>query len=329
MEQWLYYLSTLAVFFCVYNILTWGLNIQFGYAGILDFAYIAFMACGAYFMAVTSLGSGSTSDQTYILGLHWGFPWDLLVAGTAAGLLGLVVGWVLLLHSRLRSDYLGIVTVAFATIAYDLVGNITPLFNGWDGVVGVPAPLGDQLNLDPQTYTWFFVGLCVVICGILWWVTHRIYVSPLGRAMRAVREDLDVAESFGKNAFRIRLLAMVIGCVYAGIAGGLLIGFVGGLSPDGWTPTETFVIWAALLIGGRGNNVGSIVGALLVPVAIVEATRFLPTLQADPALASALRNVAIGLLLILMLRFRPQGIVPERRMRYLIPVSGMRVSGNG
>jgi branched-chain amino acid transport system permease protein len=318
----LYYLATLGVFFCFYNILTWGLNIQFGYAGILDFTYITFMAIGAYFAGVTALGRPTFSDQQYVLGFGWTFPWTILVGAGAAGLLGLGVGSVLLLHSRLRSDYLGIVTVAFGTICYDLIGNFTPLFNGWNGIQGVPAPLSDQVSVDPLTYTVFFLIACVVICGVLWFVANRIYSSPLGRSMRAVREDLEVAEAFGKNAFRVRLLAMVVGCIYAGIAGGLLISFIGGMAPDGFTPAETFFIWAAMLVGGRGNNLGAIVGSFLVPVIFVEATRFLPAIPGHPELIPAFRNMAIGLLLILMLWFRPQGAVPERQVRYFeLPVS--------
>jgi branched-chain amino acid transport system permease protein len=308
----LYYLATLVVFFFIYNILTWGLNIQFGYTGILNFAFIVFMAIGAYITGVTSLGQPTISSQeTYILGLSLFFPIPLLLGGIVAGLFGLLVGVIAL--KRLRSDYMAIVTVAVGSIAYDIIGNYTPLFNGWDGISGVPAPLNDVLNTDPLTYQVIFIAICGIVMLILWWFTTRLQNSPFGRTLRSIREDLDVSEAFGKNTFRYRMIAMFIGCFYAGIAGGLLIEFAGAFNPSGWTAGETFVVWAALLVGGRGNNWGAILGALLVPVIFQEATRFLPQFPSNPALIAALRNIVVGSLLILILWFRPQGIVPEKK----------------
>jgi ABC-type branched-subunit amino acid transport system permease subunit len=320
MEQAVYYLATLAIFFFVYNILTWGLNIQFGYAGILDFTYITFFAAGAYFAGAASLGRpGPDSDMRYILGLGWPFLPSLVLGAAVAGCLGSLIGLVVL--NRLRSDYLAIVTVSVGTIAYDLVGNDARLFNGWDGIAGVPYPFNAVLGLDPNTYTLFYVGFSGVVMAVLWFFAHRLYASPLGRAMRATREDADVAEAFGKNTFAIRMTAMVIGCVYAGVAGALLIGFISALNPGGWTAGETFVVWAAMLVGGRGNNLGAVVGSLLVPVVFNEATRFLPPIPGHPALIPAIRNMLIGLLLILVLWFRPEGILPERKPAFFeVPV---------
>ena len=321
MDQVLYYASTLIVFFFIFNILTWGLNIQFGYTGILNFTYITFFAAGAYFTGVANLGKPTAeSHQLYILGLGWNFLPSLLLGGAVAGVLGLLVGLVALY--RLRSDFLAIVTVGIGTIAFDLVSNFRPLFNGQDGISGLDFPFNSVLNLDPNTYTFFYIGFAGVVMLILWYVAHRIDVSPLGRTLRAIREDVDVAEAFGKNTYRFRMIAMVVGCVYAGIAGGLLIGFISSLNPSGWTTGETFIIWAALLLGGRGNNLGAVLGALLVPVVFNEATRFLPPISSNPELVPALRNVIVGALLIAVLFFRPQGLLPERRRRfYEVPTS--------
>jgi len=315
MEAALYYLATLVVFFFIYNILTWGLNIQFGYAGILDFTYITFFAAGAYFTGAGALGKPSAdSNMRYILGLQWPFIPALLLGAVAAGLLGLLVGLVAL--NRLRSDYLAIVTVSVGAIAYDFVGNFTSLFNGWDGIAGIPYPFNSALKLDPNSYIFFYVVFSGVVMAIFWVITNRLSGSPLGRTMRAIRDDADVAEAFGKNTFKIRMTAMVIGCIYAGIGGGMLIGFISAVSPSGWAAGETFVIWAALLVGGRGNNLGAMVGALLVPVVFNEATRFLPAVPGHPELISAIRNMIVGALLIGVLWFRPQGILPERKIRW-------------
>jgi branched-chain amino acid transport system permease protein len=315
MTQIIFYATTLLVFFFINSILTWGLNIQFGYAGILNFALIIFLALGAYVTGVLSLPKANgISGQTYVLGLSWPFPLTLLIGGLASAAFGLLVGLVAL--KRLRSDYMAIVTVAVGVITYDFVGNTTSLFNGWDGLGSVPSPLQDTLNLSYTSYQFFFVLLSGVVMLIMWWLAQRINNSPYGRTLRSIREDMDVSESFGKNTFKYRMSAMVIGCFYAGIAGGLLIEYITAINPSGWTTGETFVIWTALLIGGTGNNWGAALGALLVPVLFQEVTRFLPQVSSNPDLIPAMRNILVGTMLIIVLWFRPQGIIPEKKARF-------------
>lgn len=314
------YAATIVVYFFIYNILTWGLNIQFGYAGIPNFAYITFVAAGAYFSGVLGLPHPNPlSGAEYILGLNWPFPATLLGGGLVAGLLGGAVGLVTL--ARLRSDYLAIVTFSLGFIAFDFVNSFVPLFNGVDGISGVPQPINNTLQLDPNTYTFFYIGVSGVIMLLLWFVANRIYNSALGRTLRAIREDVDVAEALGKNTFRFRMIALVIGCFYAGVGGALTVGFITAMDPSSMAATETFVIFAALLVGGRGNNLGAVVGAFVVPVLIVEGTRFIPVPPDQAALIGGMRNVLIGLLLILILWFRPAGLVPEKKRRfYELPV---------
>ena len=219
-----YYLTTLIVFFFVFTISTWGLNLQFGTAGILNFTYITFFAIGGYLTGVVMLGRpDALSNMRYILGLNLPFPIALLVGAGAAGLLGLLVGLVAM--RRLRSDYLAIVTVSVGAIVYDFVNINTAVFNGADGIAGIPYPFDDILRLDPNTYTFFYVGLTGLFTLVLGVIAFRIYDSPLGRTLRAIREDSDVAAAFGKDTYRFRMIAMVVGCIYAGIAGGLLVGF--------------------------------------------------------------------------------------------------------
>jgi ABC-type branched-subunit amino acid transport system permease subunit len=169
------------------------------------------------------------------------------------------------------------------------------------------------LDLDPNTYMYFFLAFSGLVMAALGFFIMRISDSPYGRSLRAIRDDAEVAEAFGKNTVNLRLLTMMIGCAYAGIGGALTIAFVGGLNPSGWQPVETFVIFTAMLVGGRGNHWGSVLGAFLVPVLFVEATRFIPRTHANPELNAALRGIAIGLLIIATLWFRPQGLIPERK----------------
>ncbi len=309
------YVATLGVYFFIYNIFAFGLNIQFGYTGILDFTVITFMAIGGYMAGVASLGPEQPgSDIYYVLGLSLPWPVALVIGAAAAGAAGYVLGLIAL--RRLRSDYLAIVTLAAGSIVYGVIGNANGLFDGFEGLVGVPQPLNGVLKLSPNSYTLFFLGLAGVIMAICWFVAERIYRSPLGRAMRAIREDLDVAEAYGKRTFRVRMTAMVIGCVFVGIGGVLTIWFVTALAPAGWGTSETFVVWAALIVGGRGNNLGAVVGSFLVAVLFNEATRFLPAIPGHPSLISEIRNMCIGGLVILTLWFRPQGAVAERKARF-------------
>jgi ABC-type branched-subunit amino acid transport system permease subunit len=186
--------------------------------------------------------------------------------------------------------------------------------NGWDGITGVPQPLADVLNLDPNSYGLFYLGLCSVILILVYLFAQRLYSSPFGRALRSVREDEIVAQGLGKNVFTLRLRAFVIGAFVAGIGGGLLVTYVDAFNPSAWASPETFFLWAALLLGGSANNRGAMLGAFLVPVLFAEATRFLPNFY-SPEFVNASRYIAVGILLILIVRFRPQGLIAERRLR--------------
>ncbi len=315
MDATIAYLLTLAVYYFIFNIQTWGLNLQFGVAGILNFAYIIFFAVGAYITGTFALPHADPfSGQTYFFGFALPFPIPLIAGGLVAAALGLLVGVIAL--KRLRSDYMAIVTVSVGAIVYDIIGNYFPLFNGQDGISGVPFPLQTRLGLDYNTYQWFFMGLAGVIMLILFLIIQRITHSPFGRTLRSIREDQDVSEAFGKDTFRYRMIAMAIGCFYAGVAGGLLIEYISAFNPSGWTAGETFVLFAALIIGGRGNNWGAALGALLVPVIFQEATRYLPQFPNSDTLVPALRNVVVGVLLIVTLWFRPQGLLPERKAKF-------------
>lgn len=314
MSPFVYYFATLVVFFFIFCISTWGLNLQFGTAGILNFTYITFFAIGGYFTGVAMMGRpDALSNMRYILGLNLAFPIAIVFGAVAAGLLGLLVGLVAL--RRLRSDYLAIVTVSVGAIVFDLVNVNTSIFNGADGIAGIPYPFNDLIQLDPNTYTFFYLALAGVFTVVLGVIAFRIYNSPLGRTLRAIREDEGVAAAFGKDTYRFRMIAMVVGCVYAGIAGGLLVGFISALNPGGWQAGETFLLYAALLLGGRGNNWGAVLGAFLVPVVFQEATRYLPAIQGHAELIPAIRNMIVGGLLIGILWFRPEGLLPERKFR--------------
>jgi ABC-type branched-subunit amino acid transport system permease subunit len=309
-----YYITTLLVYAGVDIVACWGLNLQFGVAGINNFAFIVFQAIGAYTAAVLSLGpAASDSFQQYVGAGPLPFPLPILAAALAGGLAAVIVGLVGLL--RLRTDYQAMVMLVISLIATTVATNST-VVNGAAGIAVVPKPLFDALGLSLLDYQWAFVGLTAVICLLAYWVVHRITGAPLGRAMRAMRDNEAAAAAAGKNVFRLRMIAFVVGGALAAVSGAVLVLFVSAWSPAGWLYPETFVYFAAIIVGGRGNNMGALIGALLVPVAFLEATRFLPDLV-NPTFIDSMQWIVIGVVTLLFLWFWPRGVVPERRRRPL------------
>lgn len=311
MSPLLFYAFTLVFFFAAYCVLGWGLNLQFGETGILNFAYIGFVAIGAYVTGVTSMGQPQPgSGQMWMFGASLPFPVNLLLGGVVSAALALLVAFIA--FRRVRSDYLAMVLISLSLVLYDVINNYVPLFGGADGLSSVPMPLSGVLNLDANSFLVFFAVLSLVIAAVLWLVMSRITRSPLGRTLRAIRDDPDVVRAMGKNVFRYQLTAMLIGAFFAGIGGGLIVEFSSSFNTSAWLPPETFLIFAALIIGGLRNNTGVVVGAFIVPVVFTQLPRFLPDIPGHPGLILSLDGVVVGLLLIATLWFRPQGVVPER-----------------
>jgi ABC-type branched-subunit amino acid transport system permease subunit len=308
-----YYVFTL-VFFCFdYFILAMGLNIQYGDTGILNFAYIGFVAIGAYFTGVFSLHSAAHSGQFYILGLGLPFPINLLLGGLATTVFALIVALITL--RRLRTDYLAIVLISLSLVLYDFCNNYVSLFNGADGLYNVPEPFAKVFGLTVNSFIPFFACVTAGISLLMWWGMSRMRRSPMGRTFRAIRDDHVVAAALGKDVFRMQLKSMLIGSFYAGIGGGLLIQFGGSFNPTAWLPGETFVVFAVLIVGGAGNNIGMFVGALLVETLLIHLPAFLPEIPGHPGLIEYFDSAVVGVVLMVMLWFRPQGVVPERLRR--------------
>lgn len=314
-----YYATTLLVYLGVDVLSVWSLNLQYGITGIYNFAWILFQALGAYIAAVLSLGpsTANTGFQHYIFGSTLPFPVPLLVAGAAAGILSIPVGFVAL--RRLRADYQATVMLVISVIALLVVSNVSGLFNGTPGLSLVPEPLRTSLHVTTLGYSWLYVLFAAVLCAITYLFVHRVTSSPLGRALRAVRDNEAAAEALGKHVTMLRMFAFVFGNVIAGISGALLVQFIGAWSPGAWSYVETFVVLTAIIVGGTGNNAGVMLGALLVPIIFLEATRFIPTSFAPPAIVDSVQWVVIGGLALVFMWFRPKGILPERRRRFPVP----------
>jgi len=292
----------------------WGLNLQFGVAGISNFAFIVFQAAGAYTASALTIGAAPPgSFQTYVWGAHLPFPLPMLAAGVVGGLLSAAVG--LIGMRRLRADYQAMVLLVVSLTATYVADNATGLVNGPAGLSLVPKPLSGLLGLSTLGYQWFYVGLTAGICVLVFLLVRRVTGSPLGRAMRAVRDNDDAAAALGKNVFGLRMTAFVVGGVIAGVSGAVFVEFLGAWSPGSWLYPETFVFFTAILVGGTGNNLGVAVGALLVPIGFLESTRFLPNIG-HPGFVEALQWMAVGALALVFLWFWPRGVIPERRRRF-------------
>jgi ABC-type branched-subunit amino acid transport system ATPase component len=194
--------------------------------------------------------------------------------------------------------------------------NYRPLFNGDAGVSLVPAPLQSGMFVGtPNGYQIGFGVAGLVMVVAVYWFLRRITESPYGRTLRAMRDNDKVADSLGKNLLALRTGAMVTGGAIAGLSGAVLVSFIGVWSPAAWSYAETIVLFTAVIIGGAGNHVGAVLGAVLVPVGFEEITRLIsnnnPSLP--PNLLPSLQWVAIGLLIVVFLWLRPQGVLPERK----------------
>lgn len=309
------YLISVATQAAILAILVMGLNVRWGYAGELDLGFYIYPAVGAYVYGVVVLPKANAlADVSYMLGLHQSFVVGIFAAAVAGGLLSVVIGYVAL--RRLRASYFGIVTVSFTIIAYTFIAQYKPLFNGYNGLYGLPQPFGGVWPLSPGGFATFLLLLCLAFMVAVYLVLERVRRSPFGLAVRAVREDEVAAMAYGRNPLVLRMKAYVIGGVVGAVGGALLINYVTAFSPAAWSALETFLLYGALLVGGTGNNLGAIAGSTLVLVAFVQVVAHLGQIGSGADSGPAIENMIIGLLIILTLWFRPSGLFPELQSRH-------------
>ncbi len=311
MEGLVSFLLSIATIVAIYSILTLALNIRWGFTGLLDFGIAGFFAIGAYTFAILT----SPRSEELVFGvrhsLGFGVPFTggFFAAALAAAFAAFLIGIPTL---RLRGDYLAIMTIGLSEVIRFVAVNEKWLTRGSQGIRNLPRPFsGHSTLLDALFY--FLLVLFVLL--VLYLLSQRMYNSPLGRVLKGIREDETVTEGLGKKIFRFRMLAFVFGAAYAGIAGSLWASYSGSIMPHEFVPDITFLIWVSLVIGGIGNNKGAILGTLVLIGLIQQGTRFLPTIEGYTYLVPGFRLVFIGVVLILCLRFRPQGLIPEKAVR--------------
>jgi branched-chain amino acid transport system permease protein len=293
----------------IFAILALGLDVVWGWSGDFDLAFYGYLALGSYLTFVLSIGK-PTPPVEYIIG--WHLPVLLAIPLAVVVVVGLaaVIGAVAL--RNLREIYFAVTTLAAVSAVYLLVENYTPLFDGYNGVYGLINPGQTALNLTYNGYRIFLLFVVLFLLFLAYLLVQRLSRSPFGRLLRAIREDERAAAAYGRRVFFTKYRAYLLGAALAGLTGGLFAIFISAFNPSAWTPQELLVIYAAILVGGRGNPRGVIAGVFVVYIGFIELTRFLPSPASRPDFGPAMRQILIGLLIILMLRFRPQGIFRER-----------------
>ena len=308
------YISSVLTLGTIFCILALALNVRYGWTGELDISLFAYVAIGAYISGVTTLPpSKLPPPDHYILGLSQPFLVAVVLAMVVCGILSLLVGAVAL--RSLRGDHFAITTVATTLIIYAVISQVTYVFNGFEGLYGLPQPFNRVLGLDADLYSLFYLGICLVGLLLVYLALERLYHSPFGRALRSTREDEIAAAAFGRNVYLLKLQGYVVGGVIAGMGGALLAHFLTAFNPYAWDTAEVFLLYAAIFVGGVGNQRGVLLGTIFVVVLIQEATRYLPAIPGHADAESAIRFILVGLLIIGVLKWRPQGLLPEPRAR--------------
>jgi|FEC22Drversion2_1045045.scaffolds.fasta_scaffold00485_14 branched-chain amino acid transport system permease protein len=295
----------LAVLILTYVMLGWGLNIVVGLAGLLDLGYVAFYAVGAYSYALLSTQFGM------------GF-WSVLpLAGMMAASFGLLLGFPVL---RLRGDYLAIVTLGFGEIIRLVLLNWVDLSNGPAGIGSIPgptlfgavfaetAPEGKQTFADMMGIPFsgnqrliFLYYIILALALVTNFFTQRIRRLPVGRAWEALREDETACKALGINPTNTKLTAFAVGAMFAGFAGSFFAAKQRFISPESFTFIESAIILAIVVLGGMGSQIGVVLAAVLL-IGLPEWFRDL----------GAYRMVAFGLAMVLIMVFRPRGLIAHR-----------------
>jgi branched-chain amino acid transport system permease protein len=278
----------------IFAIVALSLNFEVGITGLSNFGQAAFMLVGAY-----------TSALMYMAGIP--FIIGLIAGMLVSALFALIIA---LPSQNLRADYWAIVSIAAAESLRLFVNNEKWLAEGPFGLRGIPRPL---FSLFGDNYTLFYLFFVLIVLGLVYFVLERLNGSPFGRVLRGLRETEDLMEALGKNVFRFKALAMIVGGMVAALGGSLYAHYITFISPDHFAPAVTFLIWTMMIVGGSGNAKGVLLGALVITL-LNTSTRFVKDfLYLPTSLVAALRTLSIGLLTIVFVVARPQGILPEKK----------------
>jgi len=322
------FLTGFAILVAIFAILALGLNVHWGYTGILNFGVVAFFMVGAYSAAIITKGPATTEYVRYVGGFGDKLDfipfldseqWLPFLFGTAgAAIVSGALAFALSIPTlRLREDYLAIATIGIAELLRRVTIEERGLVNSDRGLIGIPAPLEDLVN--PPEYKFIFFGVVVGLVILVLIALEAGSRSPWGRVLKAIREDETTAAAAGKDIFGFKMQSFVVGAMIMGIGGAAYAYYSRSVSPDAFTHFfGTFLIWAMLIVGGSGNNRGAILGAYIV-WGFYSVTGLMRAYFADWGLEflelrmSFIRDLVVGALIVIVLLLRPAGLMPEER----------------
>jgi len=275
----------------IYAIFAMSLNLEVGYTGLFNFGHVAFFGIGAYVSALLTLHGVA-------------FEWALVAALIAAGFSGFLLSIPSL---RLRGDYFGIATLGFGEMIRMIFQNEVWLTKGPMGLPGIPKPVlfSYRFATLPQ-----YLLLTLGFATLTFFVLRSIVRSPLGRVLKAIREDEVAAVALGKNVFLFRVKSFVIGSVLAGLAGTLWGHYTTFISPGDFTLLETILVLLIVVLGGKGTEWGPFLGAVVL-IFFQESLRFLRLPAEWTRYLAPLQQMIFGGLLVILMIFRPEGILRE------------------
>jgi branched-chain amino acid transport system permease protein len=286
----------------IYAIFAMILNMEAGWAGLWDLGPSGFIAVGAYTYIILTVKSDAIAFAP-----EWPMWAGWLGAAATASLAALLIG---LLALRLRGEYFLITTFAFSVVIVELIVAQSDITAGASGFNSFDRPLQELSGV--RHYTLVLCGIVSVAALVVYAVLQRLAHAPFGRLLRATRDNEPAALSIGKNVRGARIRAFVLAGALFGAAAPLYIFMLRSVYPNMFSATLAFTVWTAVVIGGIGNMRGAMLGAVLL-IGVTEATQFLQVSIDYANLLAAMRPVIIGLALILVIRFRPQGLLPESR----------------
>ena len=308
----------LITFAGVYGLAAIGINVHFGWTGLLNFGHAAFMGIGAY--TTVLLIPHSLGREGVVISTGLPLPIAIIFGLIASALLGLLLGLPTL---RLRGDYLAIVTIAAAEIFRLLVRDFENLTGGVYGIIQFSDSLQvyrpnfvDVISTkyDVSSAQLWVAILTLISIVLVIIILSRLQKSPWGRALRAVREDEDAVRALGKNAVWLKLQSFLLGAAIGGLSGIFLVFNYGTVQASTFVPVLTFYIWAALILGGVGSLGGPALGAIIFWV-IIAGTDSISRLlfeSPDGQQLAGVRFVIVGLLIMLFMIFRPSGILGKK-----------------
>lgn len=284
----------------IFGILALSLNYQYGHSGLVNFGVVGFFATGAYVSALV------TQAGLPFLG-------GIILAGLAGGLLGFLVA---LPTSKLSIHYWAITTLGIGEIIRLIANNEEWLTKGSFGLVAIPQPL--HKVIPAAAYPIFYLSIVLALLLVIFIIIRLLVNSPFGTVLKAIREEDDLALAMAKPVFHFKVKAMTVGAVFAGIAGSLYAHYITYISPIDFMPLITFIIWGMVIVGGKGNSIGALAGTAII-VIFFNSTRYLKDfLPFSAHTVASLRMVAIGLLIIVVVLYRPEGLVREKKITYKV-----------